>query len=105
MDTAFYFLTIFFVLNTNKLNILYLNTHISNKYIALLTAVLKFKVYNLFLCFKFGQHVQACTMYKQISIFYCLKTIKILNVLYSGYFLHLLLHQHGDIERNPGPKI
>ena len=30
--------------------------------------------------------------------------MKILNVLYSGYFLHLLLLQHGDIESNPGPK-
>ena len=80
-DTAFYFLTIFFVF-------------------ALLTVVLKFTVYNLFLCFNFfSKHI-----YNQISIFCFVNTIKIFYVLYSCYFLHLLLLQHGDIESNPGPK-
>ena len=46
---------------------------------SLLTVVLKFTVHSIFF-------------------------IKILNVLYSSYFLHLLLLQHGDIESNPGPK-
>ena len=46
---------------------------------SLLTVVLKFTVHSI--CF-----------------------IKIFNVLYSSYFLHLLLLQHGDIESNPGPK-
>ena len=80
VDTAIYFLTIFFVF-------------------ALSIVVLKFTVHNLFLCFNFSQHIN-----NQISIFYHLNIIKILNVLYSGYFLHLLLLQHGDIESNPGPK-
>ena len=80
VDTAFYFLTIFCVFS-------------------LLTAVLKFTVHFILLCFNFSQHI-----YNQISIFYCLNTIKILNVLYSSYFLHLLLLQHGDIESNSGPK-
>ena len=53
-DTAFYFLTIFFVF-------------------ALSTVVLKFTVYNLFLCFNFSKHI-----YIQISIFCCVNTIKIL---------------------------
>ena len=79
-DTAFYFLTIFFVF-------------------ALSTVVLKFTVYNLFLCFNFSKHI-----YIQISIFCCVNTIKILCVLYSCYFLHLLLLQHGDIESKPGQK-
>ena len=79
-DTAFYFLTIFFVF-------------------ALSTVVLKFTVYNLFLCFNFSKHI-----YNQISIFCCVNTIKILYVLYSCYFLHLLLLQHGDTESNPEPK-
>ena len=69
VDTAFYFLTIFCL-------------------ISLSTVVLKFTVHSLFLCFNFSQH-----MYNQISIFYCLSTIKILNVLYSSY---LLLLQHED---------
>ena len=43
-----------------------------------------------------------CTIRFQFS--FCLNTIKILNALYSGYFLHLLLLHHGDIESNPGPK-
>ena len=80
VHTAFYFLKIFCVF-------------------FLSTVVLKFTVHNLFLCFNFSQYI-----YNQISIFYCLNTIKIFNVLYSGYFLHLLLLQHGDIERKPGPK-
>ena len=46
---------------------------------SLLTVVLKFTVHSIFF-------------------------IKILNVLYSSYFLHLLLLQHGNIESNPGPK-
>ena len=79
-DTAFYFLTIFFVF-------------------ALSTVVFKFTVYNLFLCFNFTKHI-----YNQISIFCCINTIKILYVLYSFYFLHLLLLQHGDIESNSGTK-
>ena len=33
-----------------------------------------------------------------------LNTISSFNVLYFMYFLHLLLLQHGDIERNPGPQ-
>ena len=79
-DTAFYFLTIFFVF-------------------ALSTVVLKFTVYNLFLCFNFSQHV-----YNQISIFCSVNVIKILSILYSGYFLRLLLLQHGVIESNPGQR-
>ena len=31
-------------------------------------------------------------------------TTRSFNVLYFMYFLHLLLLQHGDIERNPGPQ-
>ena len=60
---------------------------------------LKFTVYNLFLCFNFSKHI-----YNQISIFCCVNTIKILYVLYSCYYLQLLLLQHGDIESNSGPK-
>ena len=30
--------------------------------------------------------------------------MKTVNLLYSDYFLHLLLLQLGDIESNPGPK-
>ena len=59
----------------------------------------KFTVYNIFLYFNFSQQ-----LYNQISIICCVNTIKILNVLYSGYFLHLLLLQHGDTESNPGPR-
>ena len=80
LGTAVYFLTIFFVF-------------------ALSTVVLKFTVYNFFLCFNFSQHI-----YNQISIFCCVNTIKIISVLYSDYFLQLLLLQHGDIESNPGLK-
>ena len=80
METAFYFLTMFFVF-------------------ALSTVVLKFTVYSLFLCFNFSQHV-----YNQISIFCCVNVIKILSILYSGYFLCLPLLQYGVIESNPGPK-
>ena len=32
------------------------------------------------------------------------KYYQFFNVLYFVYFLHLLLLQHGDIERNPGPQ-
>ena len=66
---------------------------------SLSTVVLKFTVHNIFICSNFSQHI-----YYQISIFYCLNSIKILNVLYSDYFLHLLLLQHGDIESNPRSK-
>ena len=43
-------------------------------------------------------------IYQQISYTCMLNTISSFNVLYFMYFLHLLLLQHGDIERNPGPK-
>ena len=33
-----------------------------------------------------------------------LNSISLFNVLYFVYFLHLLLFQHRDIERNPGPQ-
>ena len=35
--------------------------------------------------------------------FIYLNTISSFNGLYFMYFLHLLLLQHGDIDRNPGP--
>ena len=41
---------------------------------------------------------------QKISYTRMLNTISFFNVLYFTYFLHLLLLQHGDIERNPGPK-
>ena len=66
--------------------------------VALSTFALKFTVYNIFLCFNFSQYI-----YNQISIFCCVNTIKTFSVLYSGYCLHLLLLQHGDIESKPGP--
>ena len=43
-------------------------------------------------------------IYQQISYTCMLNTISSFNVLYFMYFLHLLLLQHGDTERNPGPK-
>ena len=41
-------------------------------------------------------------IYQKISYTCMLNTITSFNVLYFVYFLHLLLLQHGDIERNPG---
>ena len=41
---------------------------------------------------------------KQIPYLYCLNTVTVVNVVVYGYFLHLLLLQHGDIETNPGPR-
>ena len=55
--------------------------------------------FTIFFCFNFSQHI-----YNQISIFCCINTIEIFNVLYSDYFLHLLLLQHVDIESNLEPK-
>ena len=43
-------------------------------------------------------------IYQQISYTCMLNTISSFNVLYFVYFLHLLLLQHGDVERNPGPR-
>ena len=40
---------------------------------------------------------------QQISYTCMLNTISSFNVLHFVYFLHLLILQHGDIERNPGP--
>ena len=62
-----------------------------------MTVVLKFMVHNLCLCFKFSQHVQSDSIF-------ILPKYAILNVVYSGYFLHLLLLQHEDTESNSGPK-
>ena len=33
----------------------------------------------------------------------CFYIITFINVLYSFYYLHILLLQHGNIETNPGP--
>ena len=43
-------------------------------------------------------------IYQQISYTSMLNTISSFDVLYFMYFLHLLLLQHGDIERNTGPQ-
>ena len=43
-------------------------------------------------------------IYQQIPYTSMLNTIGFFNVLHFAYFLHLLLLQHGDIEKNPGPK-
>ena len=43
-------------------------------------------------------------IYQRTSYTCMLNTISSFNVLYFMYFLHLLLLQHGDIEKNPGPK-
>ena len=43
-------------------------------------------------------------IYQQIPYTSMLNTISFFNVLHFVYFLHLLLLQHGDIERNPGPQ-
>ena len=65
----------------------------------LLFIVLKFTVTNIGLCFEFNQHC-----HKQTPYLYCLNTVIVVNVVVCGYFLHLLLLQHGDIESNPGPR-
>ena len=80
INRAFHFLNIIFVF-------------------VLLFIVLKFTVTNNGLCFEFNQHC-----HKQIPYLYCLNTVTVVNVVVCGYFLHLLLLQHGDIESNPGPR-
>ena len=80
INRAFHFLNIIFVF-------------------VLLFIVLKFTVTNIGLCFEFNQHC-----HKQIPYLYCLNTVIVVNVVVCGYFLHLLLLQHGDIESNPGPR-
>ena len=42
--------------------------------------------------------------HNQIPYLYCLNIVTVVNVVVCGYFLHLLLLQHGDIESNPGPR-
>ena len=64
----------------------------------MLFIVLQFTVTDTGLCVKFNQH-----FHKQMSYSYYLNTVTVVNVVASGYFLHLLLLQHGDIESNPGP--
>ena len=61
----------------------------------LLFIVLKFLVINVGLCFEFNQHC-----HKQIPYLYCLNTVIVVNIVVCGYFLHLLLLHHGDIESN-----
>ena len=61
--------------------------------------VLKFTIDYLCLWFKLSQLI--CN---QLSFSYYLNIIKTIIVVLSGYFLHLLLLQHGDIESNPGPR-
>ena len=61
--------------------------------------VLKFTIDYLCLWFKLSQLI--CN---QLPFSYYLNIIKTIIVVLSGYFLHLLLLQHGDIESNPGPR-
>ena len=79
INAAFYFLNIIFVF-------------------ILFFIVLQFTVTNTGLYFKFSQH-----FHKQIPYSYCLDVVTVANVVVSGYFLHLPLLQHVDIESNPGP--
>ena len=64
----------------------------------LLFIVLKFTVTNTGLYFEFNQHC-----HKQIPYLYCLNTVTVVNIVVCGYFLHLLLLQHGYIESTTGP--
>ena len=68
------------------------------KSIIIQPVVSKLTVYALFVCFKLRHLIQ------QIPIFQCLSIIDLINVLSTGYFIHLLLllHQHRDIEGNLG---
>ena len=61
--------------------------------------VLKFTIDYLCLWFKLSQLI--CN---QLPFSYYLNIIKTIIVVLSGYFLHRLLLQHGDIESNPGPR-
>ena len=65
----------------------------------LLFIVLKFTVTNYGLCFEFNQNC-----HKQILYLYCLNAVTAVNVVVCGYFLHLLLLQHGDKESDRGPR-
>ena len=68
-------------------------------------SVLKLLIYKIF-CLKINILLYCIEsvsyIYQQISYTCMLSTISSFNVLYFVYFLHLLLLQHGDIERNPG---
>ena len=77
--TVFYFANIFFVF-------------------VLLFIALEFTIVNLNLCFKFGQH-----FYIQVSFSYCIYIVNKVKVSF-GYFLHIFLLHHVDIELNPGPR-
>ena len=79
INRAFHFLNILFVF-------------------VLLFIALKFTVTNTGLYFEFNQHC-----HKQIPYLYCLNTVTVVNIVVCGYFLHLLLLQHGYIESNTGP--
>ena len=57
------------------------------------------KIYILFYCTESVNYI-----YQQISYACMLHIINSFNVLYFVYFLPLLLLQHWDIERNPGPQ-
>ena len=72
-----------------------------------LPSVLKLLIYKIF-CLKVNillYYTESVNyIYQQISYTCMLNTISSFNVLYFVYFLHLLLLQHGDIERNTGPQ-
>ena len=61
----------------------------------MLLNVLKLAVTDSGLCFESYKHY-----HKQIPYLYCLNTV---NIVACGYFLHLLVLQHGDIESNQEP--
>ena len=54
-----------------------------------------------YLCLWFKLSQLICN---QLPFSYYLNIIKTIIVVLSGYFLHLLLLQHGDIESNPRPR-
>ena len=70
-------------------------------------SVLELLIYKIF-CLKINIFLYCIEsvsyIYQQISYTCMLNTISSFNVLYFVYFLHLLLLQHGDIEKTLGPQ-
>ena len=73
---------------------LYLTTQFLSDFLPFLSSSISYSNFNHFSKFIFIK--KSFTNFLYITSF--------IDVLYSTYFLHILLMQHGDIETNPGPR-
>ena len=99
MSACVFLLILLFILNLNTI----LHFLLISSVFSFSPSVFELLIHKAF-CLKRNILLYCIGPVSYISYTCMLNTISSFNVLYLMYVLHLLLLQHGDLERNPGPQ-